>query len=77
MKWPPGKRWHYTMANTNTRLMTVRDCCQCGRFSRATFYRLAKNDPRFPKLIKIGGSTRVRGDAWAAYIDALEGGVAA
>ena len=65
------------MTNTNTWLMTVRDCCESGRFSRATFYRLCKNDPRFPKLIKIGGSTRVREDAWRAYIDALECGEAA
>ncbi len=65
------------MMNTDIRLLTVKNCCESGNFSRATFYRLAKNDPRFPKLIKIGGSTRVRGDAWAAYIDALEGGEAA
>ena len=65
------------MSNTNIRLLTVRDCCESANFSRATFYRLAKNDPRFPALIKIGGSTRVRDDAWGDYIDALECGEAA
>ena len=65
------------MANSNIRLMTVKDCCACGRFSRATFYRLAKSDPNFPGLLKIGGSTRVREDAWRAYIDALDCGKAA
>ena len=65
------------MANSNTRLMTVRDCCESGRISRATFYRLAKSDPKFPSLIKIGASTRIRGDAWCSYLDALEGGEAA
>ena len=59
------------MSNTFIQLMTINDCCEKGRFSRATFYRLAKNDPKFPKLIKIGSSTRVRGDDWSAYIDAL------
>ena len=59
------------MNNTLIQLMTVNDCCKSGRFSRATFYRLAKNDPKFPELLKIGGSTRVRGDMWGAYIDSL------
>ena len=59
------------MSNTDIRLLTVNDCCESGRFSRATFYRLVKNEPKFPALIKIGGSTRVRGDEWTAYIDAL------
>ncbi len=59
------------MSNTAIQLMTVGDCCESGCFSRATFYRLAKNDPNFPKLIKIGSSTRVRGDEWNTYIDSL------
>jgi len=59
------------MSNTVIQLMTVNDCCESGRFSRATFYRLVKNDPNFPKLLKIGGSTRVRGDEWNAYINSL------
>ncbi len=59
------------MSNTVIQLMTVNDCCASGRFSRAKFYRLAKNDPKFPKLLKIGSSTRVRGDRWADYIDSL------
>jgi len=58
------------MSNTVIQLMTVNDCCESGRFSRATFYRLAKNDPNFPKLLKIGSSTRVRSDGWSDYIDA-------
>ena len=58
------------MSNTAIQLMTVGDCCESGCFSRATFYRLAKNDPNFPKLIKIGSSTRVRSDGLSAYIDA-------
>ena len=49
-------------------LMTVRECCQDGRISRATFYRLVKSDPRFPVLLKIGSSTRVRTDSWQQYI---------
>ena len=62
------------MSNADIRLLTANDCCESGRFSRATFYRLVKSEPKFPALIKIGGSTRVRGDAWSNYIDALEGG---
>ena len=67
------------MSSTVIRLMTVNDCCGSGRISRATFYRLAKNDPNFPKLLKIGSSTRVRGDEWNTYIDSLseQGGEAA
>ncbi len=65
---PDGYR---KMDNTAIQLMTVGDCCKSGRFSRATFYRLAKNDPNFPKLLKIGSSTRVRGDRWDAYVDSL------
>ena len=53
------------------RLMRVKEVCHDGRFSPATFYRLAKKDPRFPKLIKIGGSTRVDSDQWDSYLDAL------
>ena len=59
------------MSNTVIQLMTVNDCCESGRFSRATFYRLSKNDPKFPELLHIGGSTRVRVDRWSAYIDSL------
>ena len=59
------------MFNTNIRLMTIRVCCECGRFSRATFYRLAKSDPKFPSVIKLGASTRVRRDDWRAYIESL------
>jgi predicted DNA-binding transcriptional regulator AlpA len=65
------------MNNTDLRLLTVKNCCESANFSRATFYRIAKSDPKFPSLIKIGGSTRVREDAWCAYIDALECGAAA
>ena len=63
--------WAQAMNNTLIQLMTVNDCCKSGRFSRATFYRLAKNDPNFPKLLKIGSSTRARGDRWDAYVDSL------
>lgn len=52
-------------------LMTVRECCDDARISPATFYRIAKKDPKFPKLRKIGGSTRVRSDEWQAYLAAL------
>lgn len=55
----------------NRRLMRVKEVCLDGSFSPATFYRLAKKDPRFPKLIKIGGSTRVDSDQWDSYLDAL------
>lgn len=59
------------MSNTDTRLLTVRDCCERASVSRATFYRLAKSDPSFPPLLKIGSGTRIRSDAWAAYVDSL------
>ena len=52
-------------------LMTVRECCSDGRISPATFYRLVKNDPNFPDLVKIGSSTRVRSDEWRQYLAAL------
>lgn len=53
-------------------LMTVRECCVDGRISPATFYRLVKKDPKFPRLVKIGGSTRVRSDEWRQYLAALD-----
>ena len=52
-------------------LMTVREPCADARISPATFYRLVKNDPNFPTLVKIGGGTRVRSDAWRQYLDRL------
>ena len=58
------------MSNPNIQLLTIKDCCESGRISRTTFYRLSKTDPNFPELLKIGSSTRVRSDGWAAYIDA-------
>lgn len=50
-------------------LMSVDGCCERGDISRATFYRLAKNDPKFPALIKMGGCTRVRADHWDDYVE--------
>ena len=57
------------MSNANIQLLTIKDCCESGRISRTTFYRLSKTDPNFPKLLKIGSSTRIRSDGWSAYID--------
>jgi predicted DNA-binding transcriptional regulator AlpA len=52
-------------------LMTVRECCADGRISPATFYRLAKKNPNFPALVKIGGGTRVRSGEWRQFLASL------
>ena len=52
-------------------LMTVKEACADARISRATFYRLVKNEPNFPALIKIGFGTRVRSGEWRLYLDSL------
>ena len=52
-------------------LMTVKEACADARISPATFYRLVKNDPNFPDLVKIGGGTRVRSGEWRRYLAKL------
>ncbi len=52
-------------------LMTVKEACADARISPATFYRLVKNDPNFPNLVKIGGGTRVRTGEWRRYLSSL------
>ena len=52
-------------------LMTVKEACADARISPATFYRLRKNDPNFPDLLKIGFGTRVRSGAWRQYLGSL------
>jgi len=52
-------------------LMTVKEACADARNSPATFYRLRKNDPNFPDLLKIGFGTRVRSGAWRQYLGSL------
>ena len=45
------------------RLMTVKDCCADGKFSPATFYRRAKDDPRFPPLYQRARCLTHAGDS--------------
>jgi len=52
-------------------LVTVREACADARISPATFYRLVKNDPNFPALLKIGSGTRIRSDEWLQYLASL------
>jgi predicted DNA-binding transcriptional regulator AlpA len=52
-------------------LMTVKEACADARISAATFYRLAKKDPNFPALVKIGFCTRVRSGEWRQYLGSL------
>ena len=52
-------------------LMTVKEACADARISPATFYRLVKNDPNFPALVKIGSGTRIRSDEWRRYLGSL------
>lgn len=60
------------MENTpKFKLLMVRECCAIARISPATFYRTAKKDPKFPKIRKLGGSSRVRSDEWDAYLASL------
>ncbi len=52
-------------------LMKVKEACADARISPATFYRLVKNDPNFPDLVKIGGGTCVRSGEWRRYLGSL------
>ncbi len=52
-------------------LMTVKEACADARISPATFYRLVKNDPNFPALVKIGFGTRLRSGEWRQYLGSL------
>ncbi len=42
-----------------------------GNISRSSVYRLAKGDPRFPRLLKVGGASVVDADALDAFIEAV------
>lgn len=43
-----------------------------GDMSPATFYRRVKDDPKFPKILKIGSSSFVSEGALEAYISHIE-----
>ena len=41
-------------------LLSIDETTQVLRLSRSTLYRLHKSDPNFPKMIKVGRSSRFR-----------------
>jgi prophage regulatory protein len=54
-------------------LLTMRTASVLSGLSKSTLYRMAKADPSFPTLVKIGTRcTRVRAGAFAAWLSSLE-----
>ena len=58
------------MPNALLKLPTARK--RLGNISPATFYRRIKDDPNFPKILKIGSSSFVSEGALEAYISHIE-----
>lgn len=53
------------------RLLKIPEARERLNVSNATFYRRLKDDPRFPKLLKIGSSSFISERALEDYIEAL------
>lgn len=64
--------------SSGLRLLSIKEAVARLAISRAGFYNLLKDDPTFPKLVRMGRATRVVESQLDAYIlarqlDASEG----
>ena len=57
------------MKQNNIDLLTIKQATQFLKISRVTFYKLIKTDPRFPRIKKLGRSSRLRAADLERWID--------
>ncbi|MEL7470853.1 MAG: helix-turn-helix domain-containing protein [Pseudomonadota bacterium] len=57
-------------------LLSIDEAAIVLRLSRATLYRLQKTDPTFPKMIKVGRSSRFRLKDLEAFVAAAPNDIA-